>query len=441
MLPSLHNNLSVGALAALCASVIACGDEADSTPYDNDTADVHDSDALPECGTSGDVADDGSGDATDGSGDGSGDPVDCVPPPTTAEALCADLVLPPQHNVNTWPAAQLNADWTYHATSHLAGTYREHEPWVHESDLSTPEAFMRWQRDARDVMARVLRLDAAQWENLPLQVRVLESVQLPGVRRDKIDFIVEPGLRVPAYLFIPDEHSEPLPAVLVIHGHSNDGKSGVAGIPPFDREEDYHHNGGLRLAQAGYVVLAPDIRSFGETGSWKQHEHFVQMMIMYGRVAVGQYVADMQRAIDVLAELDYVDAERIGVGGTSLGGQLTQLLAVFDPRVKAAVVAGYLASYRDTTLDRLHCVCQYIPILGRTMDFADIAMLAAPTPVLFVMGELDSGFPPSQSEPAFELVQTAYELMGAREAAQFHMHPEGHRWVQEPAEAFFDANL
>jgi dienelactone hydrolase len=366
------------------------------------------------------------------------------PDPTPAERsqqLCEHVTLEPQRNRYDGDGHELEGDLTYHATAHLADRLRDTEVFEWEADLASTEAYTAWRDEARGVLADVLRLDAAEWINLPHAVRTLESETFDTYRRDRIDFVIEPGLRLPAYLFVPTNRAGRLPGVLVIHGHGRGAKEATSGIAPYDTEPDYQNQNARRLAEAGYVVLAPDVRSFGTTGSLEQHEHFAQMLLLHGRVAIGQFVADMQRALDVLAMQPEVDDRRLGVAGTSLGGQLAQLMAVFDPRIKAAVVQGFLASYRDTSLDWLHCVCQYIPMMGRRFDFADVAMLAPPTPVLFVMGDADGLFPPSQSEPAFELIATAYSLLGLRDNTALVTHPSGHVWVQSPAEQFLAQHL
>ena len=46
---------------------------------------------------------------------------------------------------------------------------------------------------------------------------------------------------------------------------------------------------------------------------------------------------DARRALDVLQSLPFVDGERLGAIGHSLGGKQTLFLAAFDERVKAAV--------------------------------------------------------------------------------------------------------
>lgn len=95
--------------------------------------------------------------------------------------------------------------------------------------------------------------------------KVLESVDLPGGRRHKIEYLAETGdpvLATPndyirAYLFEPNHKSgQRLPAIVAIHQdgpQSHIGKSEPAGLIG-DKNLFY----GLELFQRGYVVICPD---------------------------------------------------------------------------------------------------------------------------------------------------------------------------------------
>jgi len=85
-----------------------------------------------------------------------------------------------------------------------------------------------------------------------------------------------------------------------------------------------------RLAGAGYVTLAFDHRSFGESeGLPRRHED------PQGKLA------DLRAAVSFLRARPEVDPGRIGAVGICLGGGYALRFAAFDPRVKAfAGIAG-----------------------------------------------------------------------------------------------------
>jgi len=91
-----------------------------------------------------------------------------------------------------------------------------------------------------------------------------------------------------------------------------------------------------RLAAAGYVTLAFDHRSFGESqGQPRRHED------PQGKLA------DLRAAVSFLRARPEVDPERIGAVGICLGGGYALRFAAFDPRVKAfaGIAGGYNTPY------------------------------------------------------------------------------------------------
>ena len=83
---------------------------------------------------------------------------------------------------------------------------------------------------------------------------------------------------------------------------------------------------GARFAQAGYVTLAIDYRSFGESPGEPRGQLFPQ-----------NFVEDFRCGISYLETRGEVDSERIGIWGTSFGGATVLYTAAVDIRAKAVV--------------------------------------------------------------------------------------------------------
>lgn len=344
----------------------------------------------------------------------------------------------PSVNVTETDDATLQDVWTYSALDHGRARFIDGCRTL-QADTSSADAFRTWQQRGAEALHRVLRIDAATWADVPLHTRELSTEQREGYTRIALDWLVEPGLRVPAWLLVPDGLDGPAPAVLFIHGHSDGARSAAVGDPPWVNEE--HHAGATRLAEAGYVVLAPDVRSFGETGSWAEHQHYAELLHFQGLVAYGVFTADMMRALDVLSARPEVDPERIGVTGLSMGGQITAYLTALDPRVKAAVVQGYLGYQNVSLARRYEDPCQYIPMLDQLMRVPDIGMLSAPTPTAWVAGEFDPIYLPAEAQAAWTEIAAGYAVIGASDAVRLYRHEGGHEWMLEPALEFFGEHL
>ena len=79
------------------------------------------------------------------------------------------------------------------------------------------------------------------------------------------------------------------------------------------------------LTKAGYVVLTFDYRGWGDSEGPRSR------LSPYGRVI------DLQSALTWLATQPMVDAQRLGIYGTSYGGATVVWVAAVDPRVKCVV--------------------------------------------------------------------------------------------------------
>ncbi|MCA9132493.1 MAG: VCBS repeat-containing protein [Planctomycetales bacterium] len=163
--------------------------------------------------------------------------------------------------------------------------------------------------------------------------RVPLAIQVEGVEdttkywRVKLSYAPEAGDRVPAYLLVPHEVPQPLPAMLCLHQTNFElGKAepcGLGGLPNLA----FAHE----LAEAGYVCLAPDYPSFAD--------------YQYDFDAEGEpYVSGSMkaiwnniRAVDLLQSLPCVDGDRIGAIGHSLGGHNALYTAAFEQRLRAVI--------------------------------------------------------------------------------------------------------
>src|SRR4051812_37226749 len=97
---------------------------------------------------------------------------------------------------------------------------------------------------------------------VPPDLHVSETEEFDGYTRRKIDFALEKGDRLPAYLLLPKGVKGRVPAVLCLHQTVKIGKGSPAGVG--DRPTLFY---AVELARRGYVTLAPDYPYFGENKS------------------------------------------------------------------------------------------------------------------------------------------------------------------------------
>ncbi len=300
-----------------------------------------------------------------------------------------------------------------------------------------PSAWEPWRARFRDRLEGLL----GPWpERVPPDVEVTDEVACEGYRRSRLVLDTEDTMSVPAYLLVPEGREAPGSAVLAVHGHGP-GKSRVCGLDPEARAgEDY----AAELARRGHLVLAPDLRCFGERADWNPPDHYgcdtnLVHQFMAGRTPLTQNLWDMARCLDVLAEHPSVDASRLGVAGFSYGATIALFLAALDPRVAAAVVSGYFSSWGEShKVPWNMCGSQVLfGMLGR-MEHADLGALVAPRPLLVASGRDDLLFPVATAEASVRRLGAVYEAASAGDRLVHDVFDGEHEWHGALAYPFLD---
>ena len=222
-------------------------------------------------------------------------------------------------------------------TDETGGRWRNFSPWyqwvsrLNQTEQVDPlpegvgDRFEEWRVRCR---SRLQGLLGPSPDRVPLDLELTESVAEDGYRRDRVVFDAEDTMAVPAYLLVPDDRQAPGSAVLAVHGHGP-GKTLVCGL---DTTEAPNGDYARQLARRGFVVLAPDLRCFGERADWSPPDHYrcdtnLVHATMAGWSPLTQNLWDLARCLDVLENHPLVDPARIGVAGLSYGGTLSLFLA------------------------------------------------------------------------------------------------------------------
>jgi len=173
---------------------------------------------------------------------------------------------------------------------------------------------------------------------------------------------------------------------------------------------------GYELVHQGFVVLAPDSINCGERniepirieGENRKCWYIIDPHL--GKEMQFKHVIDGIRAIDLLHSLDFVDSERIGAVGHSMGSEDVYWLMAFDDRLKAGILSPGLIT----------------GVAGRFMPLLAPRLYIGLWPTFDnVVGSEGEG----ATQQAYEFARECYRQKGASEYLSIHKLDCGHRFV------------
>ena len=282
---------------------------------------------------------------------------------------------------------------------------------------ATPAEHAAWAEKFRAKLIELLGGFPEQEE--PLAPEVVEVVEFPDYVRERVIFNTRPLMSVPAYLLWPKGRAGRGPAIVCLPGHGP-GKNTIIGYDdggmPRGQIGGYQADFAIQAVRRGYVALAIEQCAFGERNSADPkaggcHVPTVDAL-MLGMTMINLRVWDARRALDYLRTRPEVDPQRIGVMGISGGGTTTLFTAAVETRFKAAVVSGYLCTFRDSIMAMNHCVDNFVPGIIQYGEMYDVAALVAPRALFSESGTLDGIFPIDAARYAYKRARRAWELLG-----------------------------
>ena len=114
-------------------------------------------------------------------------------------------------------------------------------------------------------------------------------------------------------------------------------------------------------------------------------------------------------SVHLLSRLPYVDPNKIGAFGFSMGAHRCWLLAAFCDKVKCGVALSWITSLDGYNSNNASDLSMRIQPMRDYMDFGDIGAFLAPKPMLFLNGEKDHLFPKELVQVAFDKLKNHYE--------------------------------
>ena len=307
---------------------------------------------------------------------------------------------------------------------------------------------------------------------VPLDVKILSAKGLnDGSTHEFLTFVSEKKPdgtleRVPTFIKTPANAKGKLPAVIVLHGTG--GSINNAGVMSFIDD----------LARRNIIGIAIDARYHGDrAGGAKGAAAYNQAILKAWKTKPRapmehpfyyDTVYDLWRLVDYLETRDDIDTKRLGMIGFSMGGIQTYLAASVDERIKVAVPAIAVQSFRwslendqwqgrANTIRLAHeaaakdlgekevnqKVCRVlwnkiVPGILDEYDCPSMLRLFAGRPLLIVSGTMDKNCPYGGAKLAIASAEQAYKDAGASDRLRVLVEEVGHTVTAKQRTAALD---
>lgn len=322
------------------------------------------------------------------------------------------------------------------------------------------------------------------------QVTIKKKYIFDGLEIEELGWQLPYGRQTEAILIKPINAKEPLPAILGLHDHGGNKYFGKRKItqtsdqmhPLMEEHQKQYYEGyawANEIARRGYVVLVHDAFTFASRrvrfadmleipwggcatsgmsdknpeavenieayNRWAgEHEHIMaKSLFSAGTTWPGVFLAEDQRALDVLMAREEVDSSRVGCAGLSGGGLRTVYLGGTDHRIRCAVCVGFMTTWTDFLLNKsyTHTWMTYTPLLPKFLNFPEILGLRVPLPTMTLNNIQDGLYTLPEMERANKILQKVFEKAGVPDHYQGGFYQGDHKFdarMQQDAFDWFD---
>ncbi len=219
------------------------------------------------------------------------------------------------------------------------------------------------------------------------------------------------------YLLVPKDlkPGEHRPVVVCQHGLEGLPES-VINADPQSQDFQYYKAFGARLAERGFVVFAPHNPYRGEDKFRVLQRKANPLKKSLFSIIIAQH----DQILNWLAELPFVDPQRIGFYGLSYGGKTAMRVPAVLDRYALSICSADFNDWitKNATVDSPYSYLftgEYeMPEfnLGHTFNYAEMAALIAPRPFMVERGHDDGVAPDEWVAYEYAKVRRAYDRLG-----------------------------
>lgn len=311
-------------------------------------------------------------------------------------------------------------------------------------------SFMTWQQQGKQLFDRSLLLAPRA-----AVVQIISEQQSGTIRYQQL--VLQHYQPIPAWLLTPrTARTQGINAILLLHDHGAEFRIGkdkwlpaaLSRQPELSRHWQQKYFDGVALAhalaEAGFSVLVADAPGFGERGplQYEQQQQLAANLLAQGSSLAGLMAREDQALAQFLARQPGVRG--VAAVGFSMGAMRALQLAAASDDIQAAVAVGWfdqLATLRqhDNNFSRGQSSFYLLhPGLYQQLDLPELVALAAPKPLLLLMGTADKLMPAASVTQSFERLQHLYRACGSDAAKLQWQQGQGHRFGSKAQQQALD---
>ena len=170
----------------------------------------------------------------------------------------------------------------------------------------------------------------------PLDIRILEKWDDPQGRYRKVSFNSAYGGRIPGELALPLDSTLQAPAVILVHGIGSN-------------KERWYRDDRKSLVDSllsnGIGVFTLDLNMHGERSYLNDFQNpvfltFGDSLFVRSRNMFIKSAIDVRRALDFLRSQPYLNAQKLGLVGYSMGAMISSILMALETDIEAVVLCA-----------------------------------------------------------------------------------------------------
>ena len=252
-------------------------------------------------------------------------------------------------------------------------------------------------------------------EKTPLEPQVTGRIPCDGFTVEKILFQSMPGVYVTGYLYLPEdpEFRAPYPALLLVCGHSDDGKL-----------RDRYCHMAVMAVKEGFAVFTPDPYSQGEriqrsadyslSQCAEEHASLGARSWLVGWNFARFRIWDAVRSVDYMETRPELDLSKLAVAGCSGGGTMSTYMQAFDDRIRVACPSCYVSSLREVIGERgVHDAEQFFfGQLPRGFNHAVLLAMGQPRTAVMLDTRHEDYFPIAGARSTAALMEQFQKKLG-----------------------------